>query len=123
MYSSHEMTYDLWRPCKQTSPVELAAALLAIVLPDCASFKEVSAFASLSVKGAGYDAVTHDYVGAIDRRKQYEPQKFQAELAALKIRREAQSAALDLLQRIMADYMQGLGSLASGNIRSYDESL
>jgi hypothetical protein len=103
--------------------LRLAAALLAIVLPGCASFKEVSAFASLSVKGAGYDAVTQDYVGAIDRRKQYEPQKFQAELAALKIRREAQSAALDLLQRTIADYMQGLGSLASGNIRSYDESL
>jgi hypothetical protein len=101
----------------------LASALLAIVLSGCASFKEVSAFASLSAKGAGYDAVIQDYIRAIDRRRQYEPQKFQVELATLKIRREAQSGALDMLQRIMTNYMQGLGELASGNIRSYDESL
>jgi hypothetical protein len=103
--------------------LRLAAGLLAIVLPGCASFKVVSTFASLSAKGVAHDAVTQDYVGAIDRRKQYQPQKFQAELEAMKIRREAQSAALGMLQRIMTDYMQGLGDLASGNIRSYDESL
>ena len=103
--------------------LSLTAALLAAVLPGCASFKEVSAFASLSAKGAGYDAVMQDYVGAIDRRKQYQPQKFQAELTGLKANREAQSAALDLLQRTMTDYMQGLDGLASGNIRSYDELL
>ena len=98
-------------------------ALLAAVLQGCANFKEVSTFASLSAKGAGYDAVMQDYIGAIDRRKQYQPQKFQAELGALKASREAQSAALDVLQRTITDYMQGLGGLASGNIRSYDESL
>lgn len=98
-------------------------ALFAAVLQGCANFKEVSAFASLSAKGAGYDAVIRDYIGAVDRRKQYQPQKFQAELAALKVSREAQSAALDLLQRTITGYMQGLDSLASGNIRSYDESL
>ena len=103
--------------------LRLTVVLFAVVLPGCASFKEVSTFASLSARGAGYHAVTQDYVGAIDRRKQYQPQKFQAELAALKVRREAQSAALDLLQGTMTDYMQGLGSLASGNIRSYDEPL
>jgi hypothetical protein len=98
-------------------------ALSAAVLQGCANFKEVSTFASLSAKGAGYDAVIRDYIGAVDRRKQYQPQKFQAELAALKVSREAQSAALDLLQRTITGYMQGLDSLASGNIRSYDESL
>ena len=98
-------------------------ALFAAVLQGCANFKEVSTFASLSAKGAGYDAVIRDYIGAVDRRKQYQPQKFQAELAALKVSREAQSAALDLLQRTITGYMQGLDSLASGNIRSYDESL
>jgi hypothetical protein len=101
----------------------LTVILLAAALPGCASFKEVSAFASLSAKGAGYDAVTQDYIGAIDRRKQYQPQKFQGDLEALKVRREAQRASLDVLQRTMTDYMQGLGGLASGNIRSYDESL
>lgn len=101
----------------------LTVILLAAALPGCASFKEVSAFASLSAKGAGYDAVTQDYIGAIDRRKQYQPQKFQGELEAQKVRREAQRASLDILQRTMADYMQGLADLASGNIRSYDESL
>ena len=83
-------------------------ALFAAVLQGCANFKEVSTFASLSAKGAGYDAVMQDYIGAVDRRKQYQPQKFQAELAGLKVSREAQSAALDLLQRTITGYMQGL---------------
>ena len=101
----------------------LVVVLLAAVLQGCANFKEVSTFASLSAKGASYDAVTQDYIGAIDRRKQYQPQKFQGELEALKVRREAQRASLDVLQQTITDYMQGLGGLASGNIRSYDESL
>jgi hypothetical protein len=101
----------------------VVVVLLATGLLGCASFKEVSTFALLSAKGAGYDEVIRDYIGAVDRRKQYQPQKFQAELAALKVSREAQSAALDLLQRTITEYMQGLDSLASGNIRSYDESL
>jgi hypothetical protein len=102
----------------------LVAVLLAAgLLPGCASFKEVSTFASLSAKGTSYDAVTQGYIGAIDRRKQYQPQKFQGELEAQKVRREAQRASLDVLQQTMTDYMQELGGLASGNIRSYDESL
>ncbi len=101
----------------------LALALLAAGLPACASFTGVATFASLSASGAGYDAVTKDYIGAIDRRKQYQPQKFQGELEALKRRREAQQASLDVLQQTITDYMQGLGGLASGNIRTYDKSL
>ncbi|HEX8874147.1 MAG TPA: hypothetical protein VF780_05925 [Nitrosospira sp.] len=101
----------------------LTVVLLVAGLPACASFKDVATFASLSANGAGYGAVAKDYVGAIDRRKQYQPQKFQGELAALKTRREAQRASLDVLQQTITDYMQGLGDLASGNIRTYDESL
>jgi hypothetical protein len=101
----------------------LAVVLLAAVLPGCASFSEVATFASLSAKGASHDAVTTDYIGAIERRKQYQPQKFQGELEAQKMRREAQRASLDVLQQTITDYMQGLGGLASGNIGTYDKSL
>jgi hypothetical protein len=97
-------------------------ALFAAVLQGCANFKEVSMFASLSAKGAGYDSVTQDYIGAIDRRKQYQPQKFQGELEVLKARREAQRAGLEVLQETITDYMQGVEGLASGNIRTYDKS-
>ena len=103
-------------------PALVVAVLLASGLPGCAGFKEVSTFASLSATGAGYDVVTQDYIGAIDRRKQYQPQKFLGELEALKARREAQRAGLEVLQETITDYMQGLEGLASGNIRTYDKS-
>ncbi|SEK65245.1 hypothetical protein [Nitrosovibrio tenuis] len=101
----------------------LTVALVATGLPGCASFKEIATYASLSAKAAGYDEVTKDYIGAIDRRKQYQPQKFQGELEAIKMRREAQSTSLDVLQQTITDYMLGLGGLASGNMRTYDKSL
>lgn len=103
-----------------------AALFLAIVISGisgCASFKEIRTFASLSSNAAGYEALTRDYIGAVDRRKQYQPPKFHGELEALKIRREAQRDSLDVLQHTMANYMQGLDSLASGEIRTFDRSL
>jgi hypothetical protein len=96
---------------------------LSIGASGCASFKEVTAFASLSGNAAGYQAFTRDYVGALERRKQYQPLKFHGELEALTMRREAQRISLDVLQQTVADYMQGLGSLASGEIRTFDRSL
>lgn len=100
-----------------------AALFLAASLSGCASFKEVRTFASLSANAATYDALTRDYIGALDRRKQYQPQKFHGDLETMKVRREAQRASLDLLQQTVTDYMQGLGSLASGDIRTFDRSL
>jgi hypothetical protein len=101
----------------------IAIILLVIFLPGCASFREVSAFASLSSTAAHNNGVVKDYIGAIERRKQYEPQKFHRELEAQKGRREAQRASLDALQRPVMVYMQALGGLATGNIKRYDESL
>ena len=101
----------------------LAAILLAVGLQGCASFREVSTFASLSSDAASHNAVVKDYIGAIDRRKQYEPQKFHSELEVQKTRREAQRASLDALQQSVTVYMQALDSLATGNIRTYDKSL
>src|SRR5687768_4009612 len=101
----------------------LCIFLLAFCISGCASFREVKAFAALSSKAASYDALTRDYVTALDRRKQYQPEKFHGELEAQKIRREAQRASLDLLQQTVADYMQGLGNLAAGNTHAYDKSL
>jgi hypothetical protein len=101
----------------------LTVIFLAAAMSGCASFKEIKAFASLSSSAATHDALTRDYIGALDRRKQYQPQKFHGELEAQKIRREAQRAGLDVLQQTVADYMQGLGGLAAGEIRAYDKSL
>lgn len=101
----------------------LAVILLLGLLEGCTSFREVAAFASLSSSASGNSAVVKDYIGAIDRRKQYEPEKFHRELETQKARREAQQAAIGALQQSMTVYMQALGALASGNIRSYDESL
>ncbi len=101
----------------------LGLILLAVGLQGCASFREVAAFASLSSNAAGNNAVMRDYIGAIDRRKQYEPQKFHIELDAQKLHRRAQQASLDALQQSVSDYMQVLDGLATGNIRTYDKSL
>jgi len=103
-------------------PVILAVLLVA-ALSGCASFKEVKTFASLSADAASHEALTRDYIGTLDRRKQYQPSKFQGDLEPQKVRREAQRASLDLLQQTVTDYMQGLGGLASGEIRTYDKSL
>lgn len=100
-----------------------AALFLVASLSGCASFKEVRTFASLSANAATYDALTRDYIEALDRRKQYQPQKFHGDLETMKMRREAQRASLDLLQQTVTNYMQGLGSLASGDIRTFDRSL
>lgn len=89
----------------------------------CASFKEVKSFASLSSNAASYGVLTRDYIEALDRRKQYQPEKFHGELEAQKMRREAQRASLDILQQTVTDYMQALGGLASGEIRAFDKSL
>jgi hypothetical protein len=97
--------------------------LLAAALTGCASFKEVRAFASLSANAASHESIAKDYIGALDRRKQYQPSKFHGELEAQKIRREAQRASIDLLQQTIADYMLGLDALASGDIRTFDISL
>ncbi|MCC2681234.1 MAG: hypothetical protein K0S36_798 [Nitrosospira multiformis] len=97
--------------------------LLVSCVSGYATFKEVKAFAALSSNAASYDAVTRDYVDALDRRKQYQPEKFHGELEAQKMRREAQRASLDLLQQTVTDYMQGLANLASGNTHAYDKSL
>jgi hypothetical protein len=101
----------------------LLIILLLGVLQGCANFREVAAFASLSSSAAANNAVVKDYIGSIDRRKQYEPEKFYRELDAQKARREAQRASLDMLQQSVTAYMQALGGLASGNVRSNDESL
>ena len=107
----------------RSTVVTVAAVLLTAGISGCASFKEVRTFASLSANAAGYEALTRDYIGALDRRKQYQPQKFHGDLETMKIRREAQRASLDLLQQTVTDYMQGLGSLAAGDIRTFDRSL
>jgi hypothetical protein len=103
--------------------VAFGILLLATGVAGCASFKEVRAFATLSSKAASHDGLTRDYIAALDRRKQYQPEKFHTELEAQKARREAQRASLDLLQQTMTDYMQGLDGLASAEIRTYDKSL
>ena len=101
----------------------LTVIFLATSVSGCASFKEIKAFASLSSNAASNNAFTKDYIAALERRKQYQPQKFHSELEAQKMRREAQRAGLDVLQQTIADYMQGLGGLAAGEIQTYDESL
>jgi hypothetical protein len=101
----------------------LTVTFLVTVVSGCANFKEIKTFASLSSSAATHDALTRDYIGTLDRRKQYQPQKFHSELEAQKMRREAQRAGLDVLQQTVADYMQGLGGLAAGEIRTYDKSL
>ncbi len=101
----------------------LALVFFATAVSGCASFKEIKAFASVSANAASYDALTRNYIEALDRRKQYQPEKFHGELEAQKTRREAQRASLDLLQQTMTDYMQALNGLAKGDIKPYDKSL
>jgi hypothetical protein len=101
----------------------LTVVFLVASVSGCANFREIKAFASLSSSAASHDALTRDYIGALDRRKQYQPQKFHGELEAQKMRREAQRASLDILQQTVTDYMQALGGLASGEIRAFDKSL
>ena len=100
-----------------------AAFLLAVGVSGCANFDAVKKFATLSSSAANHAAVTRDYIAALDRRKQYQPPVFHAELDAQRMRREAQQASLDVLQQTMVDYMQGLGGLTTGEIRAYDKSL
>jgi len=101
----------------------LALIFFSMAVSGCASFKEIKAFASVSANAASYDALTRNYIEALDRRKQYQPEKFHGELEAQKARREAQRASLDLLQQTVTDYMQALEGLATGDIRPYDKSL
>lgn len=101
----------------------LTVIFLVASVSGCASFKEIKAFASLSSSAATHEALTRDYIGALERRKQYQPRKFHSELEAQRLRREAQRASLDVLQQTVADYMQGLGDLAAGEVRTYDKSL
>ena len=113
------------RALEITGLLRLALTMVFLVtsVSGCASFKEIKAFASLSSSAATHETLTRDYIGALERRKQYQPQKFHSELEAQKMRREAQRASLDVLQQTVADYMQGLGGLAAGEIRTYDKSL
>jgi hypothetical protein len=101
----------------------ISAVLLAAGVTGCASFKEVRTFASLSANAASHETLARDYISALDRRKQYQPQKFHGDLETMKARREAQRASLDLLQQTVTDYMRGLDGLASGDIRTFDRSL
>ena len=101
----------------------LVGVFLGAALAGCASFDEVSKFARLAGNAVGYEALTQDYIEALDRRKLYQPEKFHKELEAQKARREAQRASLDLLQQTIADYMEGLDNLASAKVRTYDKSL
>ena len=100
-----------------------AACLLAVGVSGCANFDAVKKFATLSSNAANHAAVTRDYIAALDRRKQYQPPEFHAEPDAQRMRREAQQASLDVLQQTMVGYMQGLGGLTTGEIRTYDKSL
>ncbi|MDN5882216.1 MAG: hypothetical protein L0H37_07580 [Nitrosospira sp.] len=113
------------RPTGMTGRFRLALTVVFLVagLSGCASFKEVKTFASISSNAASYEALTEDYIGALDRRKQYQPPKFHGELEAIKIRREAQRASLDVLRETLIDYMRGLEGLASGDTRIFDSSL
>jgi hypothetical protein len=100
-----------------------AAFLLAVCVSGCANLDAVKKFAALSSNAANHAALTRDYIAALDRRKQYQPPVFHAELDAQKVRREAQQASLDVLQQTMVGYMQALGGLTTGEIRTYDKSL
>jgi hypothetical protein len=88
-----------------------AILLLAVAISGYANLTEMKAFAMLSSSAAKHEAVTRDYIAALDRRKQYQPLKYHAELEAQKARREAQQASLDVLQQSITDYMQGLGEV------------
>ena len=98
-----------------------AAFLLAVGVSGCANFDAVKKFATLSSDAANHAAVTGDYIGALDRRKQYQPPVFHAELDAQRMRREAQQVSLDVLQQTMVGYMQALLGLTTGEIRTYDK--
>jgi hypothetical protein len=100
-----------------------AIFLLAMGVSGCANFTDVKTFATLSFKATEHEALSRDYVAALDRRKQYQPPEYHAELEAQKTRREAQQASLDVLQQTIADYMQGLAGLTTGEFRTYDKSL
>jgi hypothetical protein len=100
-----------------------AIFLLAVAASGCANLAEVKRFATLSSHAAKQDALTRDYIAALDRRKRYQPSMYHAELEAQKTRREAQQANMDVLQHTIADYMHGLAGLATGESRTYDKSL
>lgn len=100
-----------------------AIFLLAVGVSGCANLAEVKKFATLSYNAAKHEALTKDYIAALDRRKLYQPAMYHAELEAQKTRREAQQASLDVLQHTIADYMQGLAGLATGETGTYDKSL
>jgi hypothetical protein len=100
-----------------------AVFLLAVAVSGCANLAEVKRFATLSFHPAKQDALTRDYIASLDRRKRYQPSTYHAELEAQKTRREAQQANMDVLQHAIAEYIQGLAGLASGESRTYDKSL
>lgn len=100
-----------------------AVFLLAVGVSGCANLAEVKRFATLSSQAVKQDALTRDYIAALDRHKRYQSSTYHAELEAQKTRREAQQANMDMLQHTIADYMQGLAGLASGESRTYDKSL
>jgi hypothetical protein len=100
-----------------------AISLVAVAVSGCANFDAVKKFATLSSNAANHAALTRDYIAALDRRKQYQPSVFHAELEAQKTRREAQQASLDVLQQTVVGYMRGLGELTTGEIRTFDKSL
>ena len=100
----------------------LATGLLTGGLYGCVNLKQIQDFAALSAESAGYEGLARDYVAAPDRRKQFEPPKFHAQLDALKAKREAQLADLQGLQSVITAYMSGLGDLASDETINFDKS-
>lgn len=121
LFQMNSMTSDAKRFRSRTR--SLTCLFLIAAISGCASFTEVRKFASLSGNAASFDGVTRDYVEAPERRKPYQPPKFHPELESMKARREAQRVGLELLQQTLADYMQGLDALATGDMRAFDKSL
>ncbi len=91
-----------------------AISLVAVAVSGCANFDAVKKFATLSSNAANHAALTRDYIAALDRRKQYQPPVFHAELEAQKTRREAQQASLDVLQQMMVGLHAGVGRTDDG---------
>jgi hypothetical protein len=99
----------------------MTLVLLAAGSSGCANLTAVSDFAALAAATADYRALTSDYVAALERRKQFEPEQFHAELERIQARRTAQLADLQELQQLLAAYMHTVGTLALNQPVNFDK--
>lgn len=107
---------------------ELKLAILPLIVAltlaqGCANLSAIREFANVSTESAQYTRLVTDYVGSPIRQKRYQPPSEYELLDRIAAERAAQGERLFLRHRLIEEYMDALGRLATDEAVTYDKEL